>query len=49
VITSVITSPLRQANAGRTDSLVALGRAIPQGHVARDEASATMDANGGSA
>lgn len=29
VITSVITSPLRQANAGRTDSLVAVGRAIP--------------------
>jgi SAM-dependent methyltransferase len=49
VITSVITSPLRQANAGRTDSLVALGRAIPQGHVARDEASAAMDATGGSA
>ena len=30
VVTSVITSPLRQANAGRTDSLVAVGRAIPE-------------------
>ncbi len=30
VITSVVTSPLRRANAGRTDSLVAIGRAIPQ-------------------
>ena len=29
VITSVITSPLRRANVGRTDSLVAFGRAIP--------------------
>ena len=29
VITSVITSPVRRANVGRTDSLVALGRAIP--------------------
>jgi SAM-dependent methyltransferase len=29
VITSVITSPLRFANAGRTDSLVAIGRALP--------------------
>lgn len=29
VITSVITSPLSRANAGRTDSLVAVGRAIP--------------------
>jgi SAM-dependent methyltransferase len=29
VITSVITSPLRPANAGRTDSLVAIGRALP--------------------
>lgn len=29
VITSIITSPFRQANAGRTDSLVAVGRAIP--------------------
>ena len=29
VITSVTTSPLRRANAGRTDSLVAVGRAIP--------------------
>ena len=29
VVTSVITVPLRQANAGRTDSLVAVGRAIP--------------------
>ncbi len=31
VVTSVITNPLRQANAGRTDSLVAVGRAIPEG------------------
>lgn len=31
VITSVIASPLRRANAGRTDSLVAVGRAIPDG------------------
>jgi len=30
VITSVITSPIRRANAGRTDSLVAMGRAIPE-------------------
>jgi SAM-dependent methyltransferase len=29
VITSVTKSPLRRANAGRTDSLVAVGRAIP--------------------
>ncbi len=32
VITSVTTSPVRRANAGRTDSLVAFGRAIPDGH-----------------
>lgn len=31
VITSVTTSPLRRSNAGRTDSLVAFGRAIPDG------------------
>ncbi len=31
VVTSVTTSPLRRANAGRTDSLVAIGRAIPDG------------------
>jgi SAM-dependent methyltransferase len=30
VITSVTTSPLSRANAGRTDSLVAVGRAIPE-------------------
>lgn len=30
VITSVITSPIRQANAGRADSLVAFGRVIPE-------------------
>ena len=30
VVTSVTTSPLRRANAGRTDSLVAVGRAIPE-------------------
>jgi SAM-dependent methyltransferase len=29
VITSVLTSPLRPANAGRTDSLVAIGNALP--------------------
>jgi len=29
VLTSVVTSPLRRANAGRTDSLVAFGRALP--------------------
>jgi SAM-dependent methyltransferase len=29
VITTMITSPLSRANVGRTDSLVALGRAIP--------------------
>jgi len=29
VIASVISSPLRPANAGRTDSLVAIGRALP--------------------
>jgi SAM-dependent methyltransferase len=29
VITSVLTSPLRPANAGRIDSLVAIGRAVP--------------------
>jgi len=49
VITSVLTSPLRPANAGRTDSLVALGRAIPQGLVARDGTGAAMHATGGSA
>jgi len=30
VVTSVIASPLRRANAGRTDSLVAVGRALPR-------------------
>jgi SAM-dependent methyltransferase len=30
VLTSVVTSPLRRANAGRTDSLVAYGRALPR-------------------
>ena len=30
VLTSVVTSPLRRANAGRTDSLVAFGRALPE-------------------
>jgi len=34
VITSVLTSPLRFANAGRTDSLVAIGRALPLTHAA---------------
>ena len=29
VLTSVVTSPLRRANAGRADSLVAFGRALP--------------------
>ena len=31
VITTVITSPVSRANFGRTDSLVAMGRAIPDG------------------
>jgi SAM-dependent methyltransferase len=49
VITSVITSPLRPANAGRTDSLVALGRAIPHAHGRGDRPDAAMDAIGGAA
>ena len=30
VLTSVVRSPLRRANAGRMDSLVAFGRALPE-------------------
>jgi len=30
VITTMVTSPVRRVNAGRTDSLVAVGRAIPE-------------------
>jgi SAM-dependent methyltransferase len=44
VITSVISSPVRRANAGRMDSLVALGRALPQDHRADPLAA---DAGGG--